>query len=116
MSDYLKKAEECLLLSSSDCQVSDVSQRVVESDSADFAYIPSHEGCLGPKEMGKLLLLLHSYLNLLDFMSPPFPGKQCESIHSSVQNLFMQGQMSVNRQLELLKLIQSKHEDLIKFV
>lgn len=111
MSDYLKKAEEYLVLS--DCQVS---QRVVETDAADFAYTPSQGGCLGPKEMGKLLLLLHSYLNLLDFMSPPFPGKQCESIHSSVQNLFMQGQMSVNRQLELLKVIQSKHEDLIKFV
>ena len=115
MSDYLKKAEECLVLS--DCQtVSAMSQTVVESDADDFAYTPSQSGCLGPKEMGRLLLLLHSYLNLLDFMSPPFPGKQCESIHSSIQNLFMQGQMSVNRQLELLKVIQSKHEELIKFV
>ena len=54
--------------------------------------------------------------NMLDYMSPPFPNKQCNSIHQSVQNLLLQGQMSTARQLDLLKVIQSKNEELKKFI
>ncbi|KAL7537324.1 hypothetical protein ACHAXR_007735 [Thalassiosira sp. AJA248-18] len=110
MSDYLKKVEECLVLSNYQLD-SLVPMTVAERTETPIARA---EVCLRPKDMGLLLLLLHSYLNLLDYMSPPFPSKQCDSIHQSVQNLLMQGQMSTSRQLELLKVIQSKHADLLK--
>eukprot|EP00578_Thalassiosira_sp_NH16_P000225 CAMPEP_0181134846 /NCGR_PEP_ID=MMETSP1071-20121207/32306_1 /TAXON_ID=35127 /ORGANISM="Thalassiosira sp., Strain NH16" /LENGTH=917 /DNA_ID=CAMNT_0023221393 /DNA_START=223 /DNA_END=2971 /DNA_ORIENTATION=+ len=95
MSDHLKKVEECLVLSNYQL---DASPAIRESSEAQ---VGRAEACLTPKEMGQLLLLLHTYLNLMDYMSPPFPSKQCDSIHQSVQNLLMQGQMSTSRQLEL---------------
>ena len=101
MTDYLKKVEECLVLSN------------YQLDAKGPARA---KACLNPKEMGELLLLLHSYLNMLDFMSPPFPSKQCNSIHQSVQNLLLQGQMSTARQLDLLKVISSKNDELLKFI
>ena len=55
------------------------------------APIARAEACLRPKELGQLIILLHSYLNLLDYMSLPFPIKQCDSIHQSLQKLLMQG-------------------------
>ena len=105
MSDYLKKVEECLVLSNYQLDAKGQEQTAV-----------SAKACLNPKEMGELLLLLHSYLNLLDYMSPPFPSKQCNSIHQSIQNMLLQGQMSTTRQLDLLKVIQSKNDELLKFI
>lgn len=105
MSDCLKKVEECLVLSNYQLDAKGPEQTAVNA-----------KACLKPKEMGELLLLLHSYLNLLDYMSPPFPSKQCNSIHQSVQNLLLQGQMSTARQLDLLKVIQSKNDELLKFI
>ncbi|KAL3822259.1 hypothetical protein ACHAXA_005892 [Cyclostephanos tholiformis] len=97
MSDYLKKVEECLVLSN---------YQLDGPTMEGAGGVPTAPGvvlssCLGPKEMGQLLLLLHSYLNLLDYMSPPFPGKTCDSIHLSMQNLLVQGNMSTPRQLGL---------------
>lgn len=111
MSDMLKKIEECLVLSNYELDAKHTTPLEMSNTSIIRA-----EACLRPKDMGQLLLLLHSYLNLLDFMSPPFPNKQCDSIHQSVQNLFMQGQMSTSRQLELLKVIQSKHTNLLNYI
>ena len=108
MSDYLKKIEECLVLSNYQLD------SPMKAEEGFGGPIARSDVCLKPKDMGQLLLLLHSYLNLLDYMSPPFPNKQCDSIHQSVQNMLMQGQMSTSRQLELLKVIQSKHSDLLK--
>ena len=105
MTDYLQKVEECLVLSNYQLDSKCQEQTTVGA-----------KACLRPKEMGELLLLLHSYMNLLDFMSPPFPSKQCNSIHQSVQNLLLQGQMSTTRQLDLLKVIQSKNDELLKFI
>lgn len=110
MSDTLKKMEECLVLSNYQLDAT-VPKTVTEGTDSP---IVKADACLRPKEMGQLLLLLHSYLNLLDYMSPPFPSKQCDSIHQSTQKLLMQGQMTTARQLELLKVIQSKHADLLK--
>jgi len=112
MSDYLKKVEECLVLSN--YQLDAPGPTAMEEGTE--VPVARAEACLRPKEMGQLLLLLHSYLTLLDYMSPPFPSKQSDSIHQSVQNLFMQGQMSTTRQLELLKVIQSKHANLLKYI
>ena len=110
MSDYLKRVEECLVLSN---YQNDASASTTDFDRVDV-HSTKAEACLRPKEMGQLLLILHSYLNLLDYMSPPFPGKICDSIHLSMQNLLMQGEMSTSRQLGLLKVIQSKHDELIR--
>eukprot|EP00956_Cyclotella_meneghiniana_P039884 scaffold181853_cov36-Cyclotella_meneghiniana.AAC.1 len=101
MSDYLKSMEEVLILANH------------ETDSSNNT-AASRGVCLGPKDMGKLLLWMHLYLNLLDYMSPPFPSKNCDSIHQSMQKMLMQGQMSTSRQLELLKVIQEKHADFLK--
>ena len=110
MADYLKKIEECLVLSNYQLDGSSSA-----SLAGDVPISPKAvASCLRPKELGHLLLLLHSYLNLLDYMSPPFPGKSCDSIHQSVQNLLMQGNMSTSRQLGLVKVIQSKHDDLLR--
>lgn len=98
MSDYLKSMEEVLILANHELDT---------SNSASGVH-------LGAKDMGKLLLWMHLYLNLLDYMSPPFPSKNCDSIHQSMQKLLMQGQMSTKRQLELLKVIQEKHNDFLK--
>lgn len=100
MADYLKSMEEVLILANH------------ELDSSSGG--TGNGVCLGPRDMGKLLLWMHLYLNLLDYMSPPFPSKNCESIHQSMQKLLMQGQMSTTRQLELLKVIQEKHNDFLK--
>ena len=100
MADYLKSMEEVLVLANH------------ELDSSSEA--AGSRACLGPKDMGKFLLWMHLYLNLLDYMSPPFPSKNCDSIHQSMQKLLMQGQMSASRQLELLKIIQEKHNDFLK--
>ena len=99
MSGYLKSMEEVLILANHEF---------------DFSSNAGTEVCLGAKDMGTLLLLMHLYLNLLDYMSPPFPNKTCDSIHQSMQKMLIQGQMSTVRQLELLKVIQEKHNDFIK--
>lgn len=103
MAGYLSSVQQVLVLANHELDAT-----------TDSNVIPARRVCLGPKEMGKVVLMLHSYLNLLDYMSPPFPSKQCDSIHQSIQNLLMQGQMSTARQLELLKVIQAKHTDLLK--
>jgi nuclear-control-of-ATPase protein 2 len=105
MADYLKKIEECLVLSN---------YQLDASSSTSLAGGEPMSSKANAKELGHLLLLLHSYLNLLDYMSPPFPGKSCDSIHQSIQNLLMQGDMSTSRQLGLVKVIQSKHDDLLR--
>ena len=105
MADYLKKIEECLVLSN---------YQLDGSSSTSLAGGEPMPSKANAKELGHLLLLLHSYLNLLDYMSPPFPGKSCDSIHQSIQNLLMQGNMSTSRQLGLVKVIQSKHDDLLR--
>jgi hypothetical protein len=46
---------------------------------------------------------MHQYLVILDFCSPPFPAKGCDSIHFSMQDLLMQGQLSTKRQIALLQ-------------
>ena len=125
MSDFLKKIEECLVMANYEMDDSFSSTTVEESDTATEPgssmkhtfhrrEAATNEVSLAPKEMGQLLLLLHSYLNLLDYMSPPFPSKQCDSIHHSVQNMLMQGHMSTTRQLDLLRVIQAKHTGLLK--
>jgi len=56
-----------------------------------------------PNELGEFVLYMHSYLVILDYCSPPFPSKACDAIHSGMQELLMQGQLSTKRQIALLQ-------------
>lgn len=69
---------------------------------------------LQPNELGEFVLHMHQYLVILDFCSPPFPAKGCDSIHLSMQDLLMQGQLSTKRQIALLQLINTKHKEVMK--
>ena len=88
MKDLLMKMERCLLLSSH------TEDNVSESGPETF---------LKPDELGEFVLYMHTYLSILDFCSPPFPTKTCDAIHSEMQELLMQGQLSTKRQIALLK-------------
>ena len=78
MADYLKKIEECLVLSN---------YQLDGSSSTSLAGGEPMSSKANAKELGHLLLLLHSYLNLLDYMSPPFPGNLCDLIHQSIKSV-----------------------------
>ena len=73
---------------------------------------------LPPDELGEFVLLVHSYLLLLDYASPPVPAKVSDELQTAVQEMVggtKQGEwMSTLRQLRLLGVIKSKNADLIK--
>jgi nuclear control of ATPase protein 2 len=70
-------------------------------------------GALTPVELGEFVLTMHSYLVLLDFCSPPFPGRSCDAIRKSMQDMLQQ---SRDRQAALLHLVKQKHMDLLKYL
>ena len=133
MKDLLMKMERCLLLSSHSLDNE-------EMGSADNQMLIDRSTFMLPNELGEFVLYIHSYLVILDLTSPPFNSKACDSIHSSIQELLMQGQLSTKRQIALLQvrseiiyhcsqlfqsiinnflhflfqLISSKHDDLLK--
>ncbi len=88
MKDLLMKMERCLLLS---CHTEDN-----VSDGGKDIFLKLND-------LGEMTLYMHSYLSILDYCSPPFPTKTCDSIHSEMQELLMQGQLSTKRQISLLK-------------
>lgn len=103
MADLLRSMERCLLLAN---HGSDFEQ----PESTD-----SNTMTLSANELGEFVLLMHQYLVILDFCSPPFPTKSCDSIHLSLQDLLMQGQLTTKRQLQLMQLINAKHSELMKY-
>ena len=72
---------------------------------------------LTPTELGDFVLDMYTYLVLLDFCSPPFPGRSCESIHKSMQEILCaQGRArGTDRHIALLRLVKQKHMDLLKY-
>ena len=66
------------------------------------------------EELGEFTLLVHSFLLLLDFTSPPFSSKACDALHHEVQDLLWQGELSPERQLALLGTIRRKHAALAR--
>jgi hypothetical protein len=112
MTEYLDRSERLLLLSNreSDNNLlldSSRSTTPTTSSSNQFSF-------LQPPDLGELVVLMHSYLVMIDYASPPFAKKACDSILDTVQDLFTQGELSIARQLEILRLIKSKHVDLLK--
>mmetsp|Transcript_7922 Transcript_7922/g.11655 ORF Transcript_7922/g.11655 Transcript_7922/m.11655 type:complete len:221 (-) Transcript_7922:265-927(-) len=102
MGDLLRKMERCLLLAS------------YKEDKFEIPGVEPLSLTLTPDELGEFVLHMHSYLVLLDFCSPPFPTKGCDSIHAGMQDLLMQGQINTKRQIALLQLITAKHNELMK--
>lgn len=92
MSEYLSQIERSLLLS-------DKPNDDYKNESAD---------------LGEIVFLMHSYLTLLDYVSPTAKHKFSESIHHSMQDLLLQGTIEVPQQLALLQLVRQKHEKLQK--
>jgi nuclear-control-of-ATPase protein 2 len=109
LSDILRKMERCLLLASHNEDNAEFSQDV-EVLSSDLSVV------LKPHELGEFILHMHSYLVILDYCSPPFAAKACDSIQSGFQDLLMQGQLTTKRQIALLSLITAKHNDLMKSI
>ena len=103
MADLLRSMERCLLLAN---HGNDFEQ----PESTD-----SNTMALSANELGEFVLLMHQYLVILDFCSPPLPTKGCDSIHLSLQDLLMQGQLTTKRQLQLMQLINAKHGELMKY-
>mmetsp|Transcript_1397 Transcript_1397/g.2547 ORF Transcript_1397/g.2547 Transcript_1397/m.2547 type:complete len:860 (+) Transcript_1397:221-2800(+) len=114
MGDLLRKMERCLLLASHAEDNFESSGALKEKAKGDILEAMQKPVVLQPKELGEFLLHMHSYLVILDFCSPPFPTKGCDSIHSALQDLLMQGQLSTKRQIALLQLINTKHNELMK--
>jgi len=96
MTEYLNKMERCLLLAGED-----------ETETSFDK----------PKVLGEYVLHIHSYLVLLDYCSPPFPGFSCDNIQRSLQDLLsLQGKgktIGTDRQLALLRLIKQQHKELL---
>ena len=101
MSDILRKMERCLLLASYE---SDLQNTVGAGRGNDeFEFISPQTVTLRPKELGEFVLLMHSYLVLLDYCSPPFSSKTCDAIQKGMQDLLLQGQLTTKRQNSLLQ-------------
>jgi nuclear-control-of-ATPase protein 2 len=103
MGDLLRKMERCLLLASHAEDIFESSGTLKDKTKNDMLDAMQKPVVLQPKELGEFLLHMHSYLVILDFCSPPFPTKGCDSIHSALQDLLMQGQLSTKRQIALLQ-------------
>ena len=119
MTDLLRKMERCLLLASyeKDMINSITSTKNMKNIEEKSELVSSPTSVtLESSELGEFVLQMHSYLVLLDFCSPPFPNKSCDSIHSDMQELLMQGQLTTKRQIALLQLITAKHDDLLKSI
>jgi hypothetical protein len=69
---------------------------------------------LQPPDLGEFVVLMHSYLVMIDYASAPFSKKACDLIAETVQDIFIQGELCIARQLEILRLIKSKHLELLR--
>ena len=104
MGDLLRKMERCLLLAShSEDTFESQANPTDKSDKSSIESSPQAAVTLQPNELGEFVLHMHQYLVILDFCSPPFPTRGCDSIHFAMQDLLMQGQLSTKRQIALLQ-------------
>jgi len=135
MSDCLRRIERCLLLSGRDDDLHDSETDGLESedeggkrsatskelkddlDMPDAIRSAKYEAPqLSSDELGEFILLCHSYLLLLDYATPPISYRTFDAVHRDMQELLLQGQLSVSRQLQLLGLITKKNAELLKNV
>jgi nuclear-control-of-ATPase protein 2 len=112
MTDYLDKIERSLLLANREDESSEKQSRGSDSGSQPNE-LSSQPLFLPTRDLGEIVVMIHSYLVLLDYCSPPFPSSACDSIHKSIQYLLVPGKLSIQRQLDLLRLVKSKHAALV---
>ena len=128
MSNILSKMERCLLLSSTiveDDNIigtgSDGTKNRGEKNKMRSNQITLQDAQQQQQEqwMGEFLLYSHSYLVLLNYITPPIQKTSADYIHNTMQDLFnSQQQQSTEKitkqQLALLQLISTKHAELMK--
>jgi len=124
MTDYLDRAERLLLLSNRQTDItwllhskptaSSTVTSASSSSSSTSANVNTTISLLQPPDLGEFVVLMHSYLVMIDYASPPFSKKACDSIAETVQDIFIQGELCIARQLEILRLIKSKHLELLR--
>lgn len=133
MSDSLRRIERCLLLSGRDDDLHDSEADGLASedeggkrsakelkddlDMPDAIRSAKYKAPqLSTDELGEFILLCHSYLLLLDYATPPISYRTFDSVHRDMQEMLLQEQLSVGRQLKLLGLITKKNAELLKNV
>lgn len=124
MGQYLTKIENLLLLSEQvdlSEEIDEVIQTRQRPEKQANHSGPGHWAtALQPAELGELILNMHRYLILLDFSSPPFPSRNCDQIHSSLQQFLGTGgtlkRLDSDRQILWLGRIKQKHQDLLKTI
>ncbi len=125
MSNILSKMERCLLLSSTiivdDAFEDDVDKNRDENNMrSNQITILDAQQQKQQQWMGEFLLYSHSYLVLLNYITPPIQKSSADYIHNTMQDLFysQQQQQSMEKitkqQLALLQLISTKHAELMK--
>ncbi|KAL1510114.1 hypothetical protein AB1Y20_006446 [Prymnesium parvum] len=67
-------------------------------------------------ELGEFVLLLHSYLQLLDSGSPPFSRRSTNAIHRELQELLQISRLGTPKQVALLWTTMSRNDNLKKFL
>ena len=122
MSNFLNEMENVLLLSD-DIDLGDGETKAppgTTSESGSRAETTSQNWAtkLNPSELGEFTLNMHRYLILLDFSSPPFRAKDCDQIHLSLEQFLGTNgtlkRLDAERQLQWLRRIKQKHQDLVK--
>jgi len=104
MSDILSTMERCLLLASRSNDMDDSPNHDDNGIRMEESHLESTNNVLlQPKELGNFVLLMHSYLVILDYCCPPFASKACDSIHAGMQDLLLPGQLITRRQIALLQ-------------
>ncbi len=98
LGDLLRKMERCLLLSNRSREDDNISASKEVKDQSECA-----DNILQPSELGEFILNMHFYLVILDFCSPPFAAKSCDTIHAGLQDLLIQGQLGTKQQIALLQ-------------
>lgn len=115
MSKFLDAMENILLLSDR----VDLNGGETRASGSDSAEISSHYWAtkLNPSELGEFTLNIHRFLILLDYSSPPLRAKDCDQIHLSLQQfLGTKGtlkRLDGERQLQWLRRIKQKHQDMV---
>jgi hypothetical protein len=64
-------------------------------------------------ELGEFCVLLHSYLRMLDFSTPPLSHRAADAIHRELQELLW-GQLSAARQQAMMRSVATRHARLLR--
>lgn len=107
MGDVLLKMERALLLADAR------SPHHTQPAATAIAAAPAPPTVLRGAELGEVCVLLHSYLRMLDFSTPPLSSRAADAIHRELQELLW-GQLSPARQQAMLRSVATRHARLLR--